>query len=74
MMKRLAFGDPVQFGSLRGYIHGTRKEIRIERHPLWQNNHPEWEAAREEAKAQHPGYEVKDMNPFRLLRRPADYV
>jgi DEAD/DEAH box helicase domain-containing protein len=75
-MKRLLYGGPVYFGTLRGYIlqKPGRKEIRIERHPLWQDDHPEWLAAHADASAQYPGYQVLDMNPFILLRRPGDYA
>lgn len=73
-MRQLRYDDPVQFGKLRGYVREVRnsKSIRIERHPLWQDNHPEWLAAQAEALARYPGYDVKAINPFRVLRRPAD--
>jgi ATP-dependent helicase YprA (DUF1998 family) len=75
-MKRLGYGDPVQFGKLRGYIHqkAARQTIWIECHPLWQPDHPDWLTAKADAEAQHSGYAVQQMNPYRLLRRPADYV
>jgi hypothetical protein len=75
-MKRLGYSAPVSFAGLPGYIksNGRNKIIRIACHPLWQSNHMEWLAAQTDAKAQHPGSEVQQMNPFRLLRRPADYL
>jgi DEAD/DEAH box helicase domain-containing protein len=73
-LQRLGYGAPVQFGILRGYINPTRKTLLVERHPLWQDEHPEWIAAQADARAKHPGYDPQPMNPFRLLRRPADYV
>ncbi len=76
IMKRLFYGDPVQFGNLNGYINRNpkRKEIRIECHPLWQDNHPEWLLAKVDAETRHAGYTVLQMNPFIALRRPADYA
>ncbi len=76
IMKRLLYGDSVQFGTLCGYIHqlSRRKEILIERHPLWQDDHPGWLVAKADAEAQYPGYTIHDMNPFIALRRPSDYA
>jgi DEAD/DEAH box helicase domain-containing protein len=76
IMKRLLYGDPVQFGRLRGYIHqlAKRKEILIERHPLWQDDHPDCLVAKADAEVQYPGYIIHDMNPFMALRRPSDYA
>lgn len=75
-MQRLGYGQPVQFAGLRGYVHISqqRKQILIERHPLWTDEHPDYRAAFSAAKKQYPGHSVRPMNPFRALRRPADYV
>jgi ATP-dependent helicase YprA (DUF1998 family) len=75
-MKRLGYSDPMSFATLSGYVHQSprNKVITIVCHPLWQVDHPDWLEAQVAAKAQYPGYEVKQMNPFRLLRRPAEYV
>ncbi len=71
---RLGYGDPEPFGRLRGYVHRSprRKKLLIERHPLWQDNHPEWVSAQHEAITRYPGYTVTPANPFRVMRRPAD--
>jgi DEAD/DEAH box helicase domain-containing protein len=76
IMKRLLYSDPVQFGNLRGYIHqpAKRKEILIERHPLWQDDHPGWLVAKADAEARYPDYTIHAMNPFIALRRPSDYA
>jgi DEAD/DEAH box helicase domain-containing protein len=50
------------------------KVVLIARHPLWQIDHPEWQDAQAQALAQHPGYQVRATNPFRILRRPADCI
>jgi len=75
-MKKLFYSDPVQFGKLRGFIHQNtkRKEIRIERHPLWQADHPDWLEAKDYAEAKYPGYTIDSLNPFVALRRPSDYA
>ena len=75
-MQRLGYSEPINFGDLRGYVKrgGTVKKIWIECHPLWTKDHPSYKAAVEAAIKQNPGYEVDMMNPFKALRRPADYV
>ncbi len=75
-LARLHFGPPVLCGELRGYVHqGGHRRILIERHPLWQDDHPVWQAARAAARTQFPDHgEPEVLNPFHLLRRPADYL
>ena len=77
-LQRLGYGLPTQFGTLTGYVHQNQKRqtILILRHPLWQDDHPEWIASEANAKAQTPyhDYEVKPANPFLILRRPGDYA
>lgn len=84
-LQRLGYGLPTQFGTLTGYVHQNpkRQTILILRHPLWQDDHPEWIASEAmpsasfaNAKAQTPyhDYEVKPVNPFLILRRPGDYA
>lgn len=74
--QRLGYQAPSQFGSLTGFVkkHKNSKEIRIMRHPLWQDTHPEWIAAVEDANQQYPNYAVNSANPMIALRRPGDYV
>jgi hypothetical protein len=75
-MKRLGYTDPQQFGSLQGYVHQNtkRQKIWIVCHPLWQDDHPDWLVARADAQAQYPQHTIAQMNPYKLLRRPAEYV
>lgn len=73
-MQRLGYGQPVNFADLRGYVHNSRQQILIERHPVWTDEHPVYRAAVTVAKHHHQGYSIGPMNPFRALRRPADYV
>ena len=74
-MHRLGY-DLKNFGELRGYVKrgGTVKKIWIECHPLWTTEHLSYCAAVDDAKRQYPRYHVERMNPFKALRRPADYV
>lgn len=74
-MQRLGYGPPVKFATLRGYVHKSRQRpVLIERHPLWTNDHPDYRAAFADAKQNYPRYEIRPLNPFMALRRPADYV
>ncbi len=72
--QRLGYSSPTHFGTLIGFVHQNprRRTIRILRHPLWQDDHPEWIAARTAALTQHPNYEVLPANPFMVLRQPGD--
>jgi Lhr-like helicase len=74
-LQRLGYG-PVQFGTLSGYVHQnpTRNTILLVRHPLWQDDHPDWIAATGVAQAQYPSYQLVPANPFMILRRPGDYA
>ncbi|HSH80001.1 MAG TPA: DEAD/DEAH box helicase [Herpetosiphonaceae bacterium] len=75
-LQRLGYGSPEQFGALRGYRHqnSSRSLLLLERHPLWQDDHPVWLSSLAAAQSQHTGYRVLPLNPFRAIRRPADYV
>jgi hypothetical protein len=76
ILRSLGYSSSEQFGSLRGYVRGSRnlRRVLIVRHPLWTDDHPEWKAVVEAAEGKYSGYEVKSANPFKVLRRPADYA
>ncbi len=73
-LQNLGYNLPTQFANLTGYVHKNKKPqtILILRHPLWQNDHPEWLKAVEDAENQYSGCKVKvnPGNPFMILRRP----
>jgi Lhr-like helicase len=75
-LQRLGYGAPMSFGSLTGYVHqnARRRTIKMIRHPLWNDDHPEWIAAVAIARSQYPVYQVESANPFMVLRRPGDYA
>lgn len=74
--KRLGYDIRTQFANLTGFVKDQRnsKEIRIIRHPLWQNDHPEWVNAEAVAREQYPSHNINSANPLIALRRPGDYV
>jgi hypothetical protein len=72
LLSRLQYGAAEEFGALRGYVHTGRRQIMIERHPLWQDEHLVWQAAVAAARARYPEHPAPaPLNPFHLLRRPA---
>lgn len=75
-MQRLLYQQAGPIRGLNCYVHHNRRKIYIEAHPLWSASHPTYAAAVADALQQFPGYTMGDpmLNPFRLLRRPADYV
>ncbi|WP_216634582.1 DEAD/DEAH box helicase [Gloeomargarita lithophora] len=77
--QRLGYGNPTQFANLIGFVkiptnNNANGAIKIMRHPLWQDSHPEWQRAVEIAKKQYPNYSINAANPLIALRRPGDYV
>ena len=63
-MQRIGYRTPVQFASLRGYIHISRQKIWIERHPLWTDEHPIYREAFAEAHQEYPRYSISPNEPF----------
>jgi DEAD/DEAH box helicase domain-containing protein len=73
-MRSLGYDITEVFGSLQSFVHTKKNVVAIQRHPLWNDQHPEWWQAVQDAESRYPHAVIKSMNPFRLLRRPADYV
>lgn len=63
-------------GKLVSFIskNSRRKEIRIVRHPLWNNDHSEWKRASNSVRQSYPDYNILPVNPLIALRRPGDYI
>jgi len=68
----LGFEAATQFCGLNGFVQPALGRVVIVRHPLWTDDHPGWQASYSDATSRHPGSRVIAMNPFRLIRRPAD--
>ncbi|HIE00198.1 MAG TPA: DEAD/DEAH box helicase [Thiotrichaceae bacterium] len=74
-LQRLGYTFRTQFGKTRGYVRqGRLGKVLIERHPLWQDEHPDWMAAKKEAQSQYPKFNIVPANPFMALRRPSEYA
>jgi len=76
LLQRLGYGPVQMFGPLRGYVHANpqRRAILVESHPLWTDQHPIFTAASGIALQQHPGFNVRALNPLLAIRRPAEYA
>ncbi|HEX2094450.1 MAG TPA: DEAD/DEAH box helicase [Longimicrobiaceae bacterium] len=73
MLEGLRYRPAGEFDGLQTYVSDVpRPTVLILRHPLWQDDHPDFGVARTAAQNQYPGAYVRGINPFRLLRRPAD--
>ena len=75
-MQRLHYTHVGHINNLACYVHHNQRRIYIEAHPLWTALHSDYSNAIRQALQQFPGYSAGDrmLNPFRVLRRPADYV
>jgi hypothetical protein len=74
-MDKLGYDLAEPPGEPRIFFHrGERKRAWVEIHPLWQDEHDLVVAARERAASLVEGCVTDLLNPFLLLRRPADYV
>lgn len=77
-LRRLGYDQVTQINGLNCYVNNSldRRQICIEGHPLWTSQHPDYVAAASLALRQFPGYRMHTvmLNPFRVIRRPADYV
>jgi hypothetical protein len=73
-LQKLGYREGGKSSGLRSFIHDNYRKLLIEVHPLWQAEHPRFVSARNQALEQHRDYQVGSMNPFRVLRRPADYI
>jgi len=75
-MQRLQYVRVDLSNGLACYMNYQRRRIYVLAHPLWTSSHPAYTDAVLEIQQRFPGYTLDGqmLNPFRLLRRPADYV
>ncbi len=74
LLRQLGYNEPYSFGMVRVYKHSRQKKLLIECHPLWQEGHPDYQSTYADAQRQFSDCEIKPMNPFMVLRRPAAYI
>lgn len=74
-MQNLGYKPPETIGGLNVYIHRSRPQAWIERHPLWTDEHAVYRTVFSEVSNKYGSkHTIKPMNPFMAIRRPADYV
>lgn len=75
-LANLGYDAPQDCEGLNVYLHRNpkRRSLLLERHPLWRDDHPTWLQSLATAQIRYLGYNIRAMNPFMVLRRPADYV
>ncbi len=74
ILEQLGYDKPTSLGTLRIYKCSGRQKLLIECHPLWQEDHPEYRDTYLAAQRSFPTFEIRPINPFMALRRPADYI
>ncbi len=52
--------------------HLCNKKLSFLRHPLWTDEHPEWQRARNQVVLEVPSFEVKATDLFIALYPPSD--
>ncbi len=71
-LRRLQFEGPFGVVSLHAYRARRHKLLVLERQQLWADEHPLYLEALRQTEERFPGLRVKTVNPFPVLRRPAD--
>jgi hypothetical protein len=75
IMDKLDYISEDPSGDLRVFFkRGDRKRAWVEIHPLWQKDHPRVRATIERLEESVKGCSPGLLNPFLLLRRPAEFV
>ena len=69
----LAYDRYERFGDLTGYV-SRRGSVKLLRHPLWTDEHPNYQAAMKDALMRYPGHVIGAINPFEVTRRPSDIL
>ena len=71
ILKNLGYEDAVELNGLLAHNHKILNRVGIVRHPLWNDDHPVYSAARLQAEEIFKGCNVDALNPFEVIRHPA---
>jgi hypothetical protein len=75
ILDKLGYSPLPPAGQLRAFARRQDPQrVWIEIHPLWQSDHAQAAEAVQQIIARTPGTFPRLLNPFLLLRRPADFV
>ena len=75
-LKKLHYVSADSISDLRIFVRTqkNRDKVLIETHPLWTADHPQYLEAADQIHRLYPDYKIQQLNPFRAVRRPTDYV
>ena len=75
-LKKLHFAPDGSISNLRIFVRtqAARNKVLVETHPLWTATHHQYLDVLQQIQRRYPNYEIQQMNPFRVVRRPTDYV
>ena len=71
ILESLGYGEAVELNGLLAHNHKMLDRVGIVRHPLWNDDHPVYSAARLQAEEIFKGCNVEALNPFEVIRHPA---
>ena len=71
ILKSLGYGESVELNGLLAHNHKMLNRVGIVRHPLWNDDHPVYSAAKLQAEEIFKGCDIEAMNPFEVIRHPA---
>jgi hypothetical protein len=76
VLSRLGYQGPQPLGPLAVYVHSDarRRQVLLERHPLWDDQHLAVQGALAALPQQFPNHVVVPINPFNAIRTPATYA
>ena len=74
MLENLGYTTATELGGLQAYQHIGLGRVSIVRHPLWTDDHPDYQVARAEALSRFPNRKVDAVNPFEIIRHPASVL
>ena len=74
MLENLGYTTATELGVLQAYQHIGLGRVSIVRHPLWTDDHPDYQVAKAEAWSRFPNCDVGAVNPFEIIRHPASVL
>jgi DEAD/DEAH box helicase domain-containing protein len=72
LLQQIGFTPEGNCNGLPAYQSGNR--VLLLRHPLWNDEHPDWKQGLQEATSQFTGRQIAAANPFRVLRQTVKYL
>ncbi|WP_158593393.1 DEAD/DEAH box helicase [Nitrosovibrio sp. Nv6] len=74
ILSQLGYEELLSSIGLPVYVNQQTMRLFIASHPLWDVTHPMLRNAFAEMDASYPNMNIKAINPFKLIRRPTEYL